>query len=138
MKGEITENDVKKDLKAWFDKHGAWSYAPVQSGRGVNGVPDRVGGIPIVVTQEMVGKKIAVLALVEAKKPGRRGEKNAGASELQVGQLITGAEAGAIVYVVDSNQDLLMLDAILRELNKGPHHWIATITSTIKRRLGHG
>ncbi len=79
-----TENDVKKLVKDWFDARGAWHFAPVQNGLGVHGIPDRIGCVPVIVTPEMVGKRVGLFVAVEAKRPGRLNEQDRGMSKHQV------------------------------------------------------
>lgn len=80
-----SENDVKKLVKEWYTLHGGWSFAaPTSRGMGVHGIHDRIGVIPVRITPEMVGKTVGVFVSVEAKKPGRRDEKNAGATQGQI------------------------------------------------------
>lgn len=102
----ITENDVKAIVKRWFDKLTAWSYAPIQTGMGVHGIPDRVGCVPITITQEMVGRTFGLFVAVEAKRPGRRGEENAGATGLQVVQLRGILRAAGVSALVDCAEDM--------------------------------
>lgn len=65
------ESPVKRAVKQAFDELGAWSYAPVQNGMGVVGIPDRIGCIPVTITPDMVGRTIGVFAAVECKAPGK-------------------------------------------------------------------
>ena len=104
-----TENDVKKLVKKVFDDALAWSYAPIQTGMGVHGIPDRVGCVPVRITPEMVGSVVGLFVAVEAKRPGRRGEKNAGATGQQVDQLRGIIDAGGIAVLVDSEADAALL-----------------------------
>lgn len=110
MKKLVTdENDVKAIVKRWFDKWTAWSYAPIQNGMGVHGIPDRVGCVPVVITQAMVGKTIGLFVAVEVKKPGRRGEKLAGATSLQLGHLRDILAAAGFSALVDRDSDMVLL-----------------------------
>ena len=102
----VTENDVKAIVKRWFDKLTAWSYAPIQTGLGAHGIPDRVGCVPVVITQEMVGRTFGLFVAVEAKRPGRRGEMNAGATGLQVMQLRDIIAAAGLAALVDCVEDM--------------------------------
>lgn len=111
-----TENDVKKLVKAWFDARGAWHYAPIQNGMGVHGIHDRIGCVPIVVTGEMVGKRIGLFVSIEAKAPGRRGEKYRGMSTHQHLNWKAINEAAGISGVVDGKQDLDAIDGQLEWL----------------------
>lgn len=101
----VTEADVKDLIKKVFDKAEAWSYAPVQNGLGVHGIPDRVGCIPVVVTKEMVGRTVGLFVAVESKRPGRRGEKNAGATGQQLNQMHEIIEAGGVAMLADGQDD---------------------------------
>lgn len=108
-----TENDVKKLVKKVFDDAGAWSYAPIQTGMGAHGIPDRVGCVPVTVTPEMVGQTFGLFVAVEAKRPGRRGEKNAGATGQQVAQLQGILDAHGVAALVDSKEDTEWLSFML-------------------------
>lgn len=112
-----TEKDVKDKLvKPWYDTRGAWSYAPIQNGLGEHGIHDRIGCVPIVVTQEMVGKKIGLFVSVEAKKPGRRGEPRRGMSVHQQRHLDAIRLARGLSICCDGVDDLQLLDLRLREI----------------------
>ncbi len=111
-----TENDVKKLVKKVFDDALAWSYAPIQTGMGVHGIPDRVGCVPVRITPEMVGSVVGLFVAVEAKRPGRRGEKNAGATGQQVDQLRGIIDAGGIAMMVDGEVDASILWRELRAI----------------------
>jgi ribosomal protein S19 len=114
MKQIVTENDVKALVKKWYDKREtAWHYAPVQNGMGVHGILDRVGCVPVLVTQDMVGHVFGLFVSVECKRPGRRGEKNRGASALQQNNIIAINEAGGLAIVCDGQEDLDGLTAVL-------------------------
>lgn len=129
-----TEEDVKKLVKEWYAARQAWSYAPIQTGMGVHGIPDRIGCVPIVVTQEMVGVTVGLFVAVEAKKPGRRGEKNTGASPAQVAQLHAITDAHGIAALVDGTNDL---DWLTESINfQRGHNDLAGFTLT--RRLNNG
>lgn len=106
MKKITTENHVKTLVKDWFDARGAWSYAPIQNGMGVHGIPDRVGCVPLLITQEMVGKRIGMFVAVECKRPGRRTEQNRGMSKHQ--QLVVDAiyDAHGRAVVCDGLDDM--------------------------------
>lgn len=108
-----TENDVKALVKRWFDEHGAWHYAPIQNGMGVHGIPDRIGCVPIVVTEAMVGKRIGMFVAVECKAPHRINEKDGGMSKHQANNIRAIDEAGGIGLVahhglvIDDVRDLI-------------------------------
>ena len=111
-----TENDVKTLVKDWYDLAGAWSYAPIQSGLGAHGIPDRIGCVPVVVTQAMVGKHLGLFVAVEAKRPGRRGEKDRGLSPLQKNNLAVINLAGGLAICCDGVDDLQLLELRICEL----------------------
>lgn len=109
-----TENDVKALVKGVFDEVGAWSYAPIQNGLGVHGIPDRVGCVPVTITPEMVGRTVGLFVAVEAKRPGRRGEKNAGATGAQVNILREIIDAGGMAMLCDGESDIEYLSDVLK------------------------
>lgn len=126
-----TENDVKKLVKKVFDDRLAWSYAPIQTGMGAHGIPDRVGCMPVRITPEMVGSVVGLFVAVEAKRPGRRGEKNAGATGQQVDQLRDIIDAGGIAMLVDGEDDAAILRIALTDLPEHPlsaEHWHHLLT----------
>src|SRR3990167_5991454 len=110
MKIIKTEADVKALVKAWFDERGAGSYAPEQNGLGGQGIHDRIGCVPVTVTQEMVGKRIGLFVSVECKKPGRRGELNWGLSKHQSLVMMAINNAAGLSRVCDGLDDLTKLD----------------------------
>jgi hypothetical protein len=128
-----TENDIKALVKTWYDVRGAWSYAPIQRGMGVHGIPDRVGCMPVVVTQEMVGKTIGLFVAVESKKPGRRGEKNGGAEPAQMNQLRGIVQAKGVGALVDGTHDLDWLTATIDEIRLGRNR----VSEVLERRTGN-
>lgn len=100
-----TENDVKSLVKKWYDNRHAWHYAATQSGLGESGIHDRVGCVPITITQDMVGRKFGLFVSVESKKPGRRGEKNRGMSPAQWRHMVDILAAGGVSIVCDGGED---------------------------------
>lgn len=112
-----TENHVKALVKNWFDSRKGYHYAPIQNGLGVHGVPDRLGVIPVTITPDMVGKTVGLFVSVEAKKPGRRNEKDRGMSKHQVLFQEGVIKAGGLSVCCDGQDDLDVLDA-----------WIAVLT----------
>ena len=120
MKKIETENHVKDITRQWYDKRNAFHFAVVQNGMGVHGLHDRIGGVPIVVTQEMVGKTVGLLVTVEAKRPGRRGEKDRGMSKHQVMFLEGVRSVGGLSKCVDGYEDLEMLEKMIAELRGQP------------------
>lgn len=114
-----TENDVKAIVKEWYDQRAAWHYAPIQNGLGVHGVHDRIGCMPVVVTPEMVGKRIGLFVSVESKKPGRRNEKDRGMSKHQYDHMVDIREAGGLSICCDGVEDLKLLDDEIETLLHG-------------------
>jgi len=94
-----TENDVKALVKTWFDQHFAWHYAPLQNGMGVHGIPDRIGCVPITVTQAMVGKRVGLFIAVECKAPHRINEKDGGVTKHQFDNICAICEAAGVAFV---------------------------------------
>lgn len=111
-----TENDVKAQVKDWYDQRAAWHYAPIQNGLGVHGIHDRIGCMPVVVTPEMVGKRIGLFVSVESKRPGRRNEKDRGMSKHQVEHMRAIREAGGLSICCDGVEDLASLEGELSNL----------------------
>lgn len=129
-----TENDVKKIVKKIFDDALAWSYAPIQTGMGVHGIPDRVGCVPVRITPEMVGSVVGLFVAVEAKRPGRRGEKNAGATGQQVDQLRGIIDAGGIAMLADGEDDAALLRHELADMQDQPathEYWTHLLNNRI-------
>jgi len=114
-----TENQVKALVKDWYDLAGAWSYAPIQTGMGVHGIPDRIGCVPIVVTPEMIGKTVGLFVAIEAKKPGRRREKDRGLSAHQQYNLDYIQLTSGIAICCDGVDDLQLLELRIRGLQNG-------------------
>lgn len=65
------EGRVKAKVKRLFQENGAYHYFPVQSGRGVVGIPDIIACVPVTITSDMVGKTIGAFVAVETKAPGK-------------------------------------------------------------------
>ena len=63
------EGRVKDNIKKWMAKYfpNAWSYMPVQTGYGVNGIPDHIYCVPVTITPEMVGETVGLFVGIEAK-----------------------------------------------------------------------
>lgn len=110
----LTEPKVKDKVKNWFDRLGGWSYAPIQNGMGVHGIPDRVGCVPVVITPDMVGKVFGMFVAIECKGEGRRGERDRGCTPNQVEQLKGIGKASGVALVCDGDEDLRSLDWILQ------------------------
>jgi hypothetical protein len=110
------EPKVKQLVKDWFDARQAFSWAPVSNGFGVHGIPDRVGCVPIVVTPEMVGKRIGVFVGLECKGSERLREKDGGLSAQQIMRLKEIAAAAGFAGAIYSPNDLTMADLWLTRL----------------------
>lgn len=120
MKKIETENHVKDIVRQWCDRHDAYHFAVVSNGLGMHGIHDRLMALPVVITQEMIGKKIAVFASIEAKRPGRRGEKDRGMSKHQVIFMEGVQEAGGLSICCDGEEDLAELECLIDNLTMGP------------------
>ena len=119
MSKVVTENHVKALVKKWFDDRGAWSFAPIQNGLGVHGIPDRVGCVPLTITANMVGMQLGVFVAVECKKPGRRKEARQGLSahqEIVIKDIVT---AHGIAHRVDGPDELLAVDGEIEWMQEG-------------------
>lgn len=130
------ENDVKALVKKEYDRAGAWSYAPIQTGMGVHGIPDRIGCVPVTITPEMVGQRVGLFVAVESKRPGRRGEKNAGASGQQVDILHDILDAGGVAMLADGEEDAAFLGTALKSLDSFPYlavDWRAMLDRRVNR-----
>lgn len=114
------ENDVKALVKDWFDDRNAWHFAPIQNGLGVHGIHDRIGCVPVVVTQAMVGKRVGLFVSVEAKAPGRRGEAREGMTVHQADNLRDINAASGISIRCDGEHDLFFLGGRIADLTKQP------------------
>jgi len=104
MKQLKTENDVKRELKKMLDEIGAFHFPASAGAFSIGGVSDRLACYK--------GRFVAI----ECKRPGRRGEKNAGLSGLQVlfGEKVK--KAGGLFFVVDGLESIQGVRLILKEL----------------------
>jgi len=91
------ENWVKKRIKAYLGKIGAYSFPTQNTGMGVSGIPDRIAVLN------------GLFIALEAKRPGRRGQADRGCSALQVKSLRAIADKGGFAWVVDGDEDLEVL-----------------------------
>ena len=62
----MNEAAFKKKLKKQLPPN-TWAFAPVQTGRGMGGVPDLLCCVPTLITQEDVGKTVGRFVAIEAK-----------------------------------------------------------------------
>ncbi|MHB8388015.1 MAG: hypothetical protein ACYDBH_00370 [Acidobacteriaceae bacterium] len=114
------EDHVKDLVKEWLDSWNAWSYAPIQNGMGVHGIPDRIACFPVIVTPSMVGKRIGLFIGIEAKRPGRRPEKNRGMSAAQNEIRTAILEAAGLSICCDGHEDIAALALQLYNLLTKP------------------
>lgn len=103
------EGKVKAKLKDFLTHIGAWQYWPVSNGMGAHGIPDVIGCHD--------GRFFAI----EVKAPGRRGEKNRGASPLQVLQIEKIQVAKGIALVFDGEPD--DIERLMFELDVPLHEY---------------
>ena len=131
------ENDVKKLIKDWFGEF--YSFPVTNNGMGVHGIPDRVGCIPITITPAMIGRRLGLFVGVEAKAPGRRGEKNGGASQRQVDNLHDILASGGIAALVDCQNDLDIIAAAVSGLVRSGKDLDEPVREALhKRTSGNG
>ncbi len=98
------ENWAKRRLKKILDSANALHIPISSSGMGVSGVSDRLCCLN------------GIFIAVEAKRPGRRGEANRGASALQVRFLNDVAAHHGISIVFDGeDDDVDMLERVLTD-----------------------
>lgn len=102
---------MKELAKEWFKARKGWSYAPVQNGYGEHGIHDRVGCVPVLITQDMVGLVIGEFVSIECKAPGRRNEPRRGMSAHQEEVMDKIYDAGGKTIVCDGQEDLDRLDS---------------------------
>ena len=114
-----TQNHVKALVRNWCEAKEAFHFAVVQNGLGTHGIHDRIACLPLTVTPEMVGKKIGLFVSIEAKRPGRRAEKDSGMSKHQVLFMENVLRAGGLSIVCDGLEDLSWIDDRLRNLVLG-------------------
>jgi ribosomal protein S19 len=69
-RAKVSEPKVKAGISAWLKSIGAWFFMPVQTGMGVGGIHDFIACVPVVITPEMVGKRLGLFVSVEAKESG--------------------------------------------------------------------
>lgn len=93
------EGRVKAQVKTWLKARGVWYFMPVQTGRGVVGVPDFLCC--------WGGRFLAI----ETKAPGKRHT----VTPLQEHQIALIHQAGGAAIVVD---DVAQLDALACQLEK--------------------
>lgn len=106
------EPKVKQLVKDWYDAQDAFSWAPVSNGFGVHGIPDRVGCVPVVITQEMVGKRVGVFVGIESKGSERKREKDGGVSPQQRAKLNEITLAGGAAAVAYGPEEIANMDLI--------------------------
>lgn len=102
------KEQVKKAVKAICPE--AWGFMPVQGPEGEHGIPDHLYGIPVRVTQDMVGKEVCVLVGIEDKAEDGK------LSPLQVNCHKRMKASSAIVWVVRGRKGVDDLKDKLRAL----------------------
>lgn len=103
MSGSHTpEGKVKTKVKGALYALRAWWFMPVQTGRGVAGVPDFIACVPTVVTSDMVGTTVGLFVGVETKAPGKINT----VTPLQTMQIRRIREAAGIAIVTDGTEPL--------------------------------
>ena len=111
-----SEDDVKKKIiKPWLSKLHAYQFMPVSRGLGVMGIPDHIACVPVVVTQEMVGKTIGLFVAPEAKAPSKKHN----ASSLQKIQMSKIDAAGGVTGVISCDWDCAHMQWRLNRILKG-------------------
>ena len=89
------ESAVKKEVKEMLKGLSAWQFMPVQSGRGIQGVPDHLACVPIKITEDMVGETIGAFVGIEDKQLGK---VPTAIQEWTMGQI---KKAGGLTFVID-------------------------------------
>lgn len=111
-----TEADVKKKIiSPTLKKLSAWEFMPVSNGMGKAGIPDHIAAVPIRITPEMVGKRVAIFMSIEAKAPNKKHN----ASDKQKEQMKQIDEADGITGVVSCQDDMDRMSIRLINLTKG-------------------
>lgn len=117
----MTEKKVKEIVHEWYKANYGFSWAPVSNGMGVHGIPDRVGCVPIVVTPDMVGKKIGLFVAVESKGEHRKNHEDGGRTPNQTARSSDIRWAGGVCLTAhDASIDQELYDLIGRiQFGKG-------------------
>ena len=111
-----SEDDVKKKIiKPWLSKLHAWQFMPVSRGMGVSGIPDHIACVPIMITQEMVGKTVGLFVAPEAKSPTKK-HNASGKQILQMGKI---DEAAGVTGVISNEWDCAHMQWRLNRILKG-------------------
>jgi hypothetical protein len=63
---------------------------------------------------------VGLFVTIEAKRPGRRGEKNAGATGQQIDQMRSIIDAGGIAMLADGEEDAALLRRELADMQYQP------------------
>lgn len=87
------ENWAKRKLKRILDDHKVLHVPIPATGMGVSGVSDRLACLN------------GIFIAIEVKRPGRRGQKHRGCSELQAKFLKSVSDHAGIAVVFDGEQD---------------------------------
>ena len=105
------EAKVKAKIKKLLNKYNIWSFAPVSRGMGVHGIPDYICCVPVIITPDMVGRKVGFFMGIEAKAEKKFATER---QQFQINQ-ITGA--GGLAFDLRPS-DLEQLEKLLQNLTK--------------------
>ena len=98
MATSTPEGKVKQAVRRVLAKHDCYWFFPMQNGLGRVGIPDIIACLPVIITDEMVGKEIGMFVGIETKAPG----KLARVTENQKKELNAIAEHGGIAILTDN------------------------------------
>jgi hypothetical protein len=102
------KEQVKKAVKTFCPD--AWGFMPVQGPEGEHGIPDHLYGIPVRITEAMVGQKVCLLVGIEDKAD------DGVVSALQKNCHTRMRSASAIVWIVRGRDGVADLKAKLQAL----------------------
>ena len=95
----MIEQDVQANILRYLEALGGHAFKVKKANRG--GVSDIIGCLPVLITQDMVGKQLGLLATIEVK----RDEKDE-PTDLQAYHLREFNARGALALVARSVQDV--------------------------------
>jgi len=101
------KNSIKKSVLDRFP--GTWMYMPVQTGYGQHGIPDFVCCVPVVISQEMVGKRIGAFVGIEAKTETGK------LSKMQSYQINAIADASGVAVVIKGEVEIDKVISLIEE-----------------------
>lgn len=103
------EGKVKEKVKQLLVRNNCYYFFPMQNGLGRTGIPDIIGCIPTVITEDMVGKTMGLFIGVETKAPGRL----ANVTPNQERELKAIADKGGIAVLAD---DVRIVEEALQKI----------------------